>query len=103
MPPGTPVRIVLNRRPGQIFDSEVVLVAPATSSGQISVGSDLLGALDIGSSGEALVILAWPKDLDHEVATPGTVGSATAFGPDAGAMGMLATVLLYLKMLGTYL
>lgn len=103
MAPGTPVRIVLNRKPGQIFESKVVQVAPASSSGQISAGSDLLGALDIGSSGDALVILAWPENLDQAVATPGTVGSATAIGPDAGAMGMLATVLLYLKMLGTYL
>jgi multidrug resistance efflux pump len=103
MPPGTPVRIVLDRKPGQIFESEVLQVAPASSSGQISAGSDLLGGLDIGSSGESLVILAWPENLDRAVATPGTVGSATAIGPDAGAMGMLATILLYLKLLGTYL
>jgi multidrug resistance efflux pump len=103
MPPGTPVRILLERKPGHIFDSEVLEIATGTASGQIPVGSDLLSALDIGSSGEALVVLAWPDGLDRDAATAGTVGSATAFGPDAGAMGMLATVLLYIKMIGTYL
>ncbi len=100
---GTPVRILLERKPGQIFESTVVEIASGTSSGQIPVGADILGALDIGSSGEALVVLAWPEGLDRDVATAGSVGSATAFGPDAGAMGILATVLLYLKMIGTYL
>lgn len=103
MPPGTPVRIVLDRKPGQLYDSEVVLFAPGTSSGQISVGADLLSALDIGSTGEALVILAWPEGLDRDVATVGSVGAVTAFGPDAGAMGMLAIALLYMKMIGTFL
>lgn len=103
MPPGTPVRILLDRKPGLIFESEVVEIAPGTSSGQIPVGADLLSALDIGSTGEALVVLAWPDGLDRGIATAGTVGSATAFGPDAGAMGILATVLLYIKMIGTYL
>lgn len=103
MPPGTPVRIVFDRKPGRIYTSEVVEVAPGTSSGQISARADLLSALDIGSTGEALVVLAWPDGLDRDVATAGTVGSATAFGEEAGAMGILATVLLYMKMIGTYL
>lgn len=103
MPPGTPVEIILDRKPGQIYTSEVVEIAPGTSSGQISIGANLLSALDIGSTSEALVVLAWPEGLDKDVATTGTVGSATAFNPDAGPIGVLAKVLLYLKMIGTYL
>lgn len=103
MLPGTPVQIVLDRKPGKIYNSEVVEFASGTSSGQVSAGADLLSALDIGNTGEALIILAWPEDLDQDAATVGTVGAATAFGPDAGAMGILATVLMYMKMIGTYL
>ncbi len=103
MLPGTPVQIVLDRKPGQIYNSEVVEFASGTSSGQVSAGADLLSALDIGSTSEALVILAWPEGLDRDAATVGTVGAATAFGPDAGAMGILAIVLMYMKMIGTYL
>jgi multidrug resistance efflux pump len=103
MPPGTPVKVVLNRMPGRIFSTEVVSAVAGTASGQIPIGAKLLGAVDIGSDSDALVVLAWPEDLDREIATVGTVGSATAFGPNAGAMGMLATILLYVKMLGTYL
>jgi len=103
MPPGTPVKVVLNRMPGRIFSTEVVEAVAGTASGQLPIGAELLGAADIGSDSDALVVLAWPEDLDRDIAIAGTVGSATAFGPNAGAMGVLATILLYIKMLGTYL
>ena len=101
MPLGTPVYIVFNRKPGQIHTSQVVGFSAGTASGQIAVGANLLSALDIGSTSEALAILAWPDGLEKDVATTGTVGSATAYGPNAGAMGILAKILLYLKMIGT--
>lgn len=103
MPVGTEVKVVFNRLPGQIFSTKVVETASGTASGQLPVGADLLGASDIGSASDALVVLSWPEGLDRNIAIAGTVGSATAFGADAGAMGILATVLLYAKMLGTYL
>ncbi len=103
MPPGTPVRLVFSREPGQIFDSKVLKIAPGTSPGQVATGANLLGAADIGGTAEALVALEWPEDLDRNIATAGSVGAATAFDPDAGPISALATILLYLKMLGTYL
>ena len=103
MPPGTVVEFATDRIPGKLFSSKVVSIVPGTSSGQIPVGANLLGATDIGTASDALVILAWPDDLDRDIATVGTTGTATAFGPNAGAMGILAKVLLYLRMLGTYL
>jgi RND family efflux transporter MFP subunit len=103
MPPGTPVRMVFSRVPGKIFDSKVVAIAPGTSSGQVAAGGNIIGAADIGGTQEALVSLEWPDDLDRNAATAGSVGSATAFGANAGAMGVLANVLLYVKMIGTYL
>ncbi len=103
MPVGTPVKIAFDRKPGQIFVSTVASIASGTSSGQIVGGSSLLSALDFETSADALVLLSWPETLDQNVVTAGSVGSATAIGPDAGAIGVLATVLFYLKMLGTFL
>jgi hypothetical protein len=103
MLPGTRVEMVFDRLPGRIISTVIVGPVAGTASGQVPIGATLLGGADIGSAADALVVLAWPKELDREIATPGTVGSATVFGPNAGAMGMLATVLLYVKMLGTYL
>lgn len=103
MPTGTPVKVVLKRLPGRIFSTKVVRTVAGTASGQLPIGAKLFGAADVGSDSDALVVLAWPEGLDRNIAIAGTVGSATAFGPDAGAMGILATILLYVKMLGTYL
>ena len=101
--PGTPVQIVFDRKPGQIYTSKVVVISPGSSSGQVSSGANLLGAQDLGSVSEALVVLAWPDGLDRSEMPAGAVGSATAISEDAGAIGLLATVLLYFKMLETYL
>lgn len=103
MPVGTPVKLAFDRKPGKVFSSTVASIAPGTSSGQIAGGSSLLSALDFGNSSDALVLLTWPENLDTNVVTAGSVGTAAAIGPDAGAIGVLATVLFYLGMLGTFL
>jgi hypothetical protein len=102
MPPATPVIFVLDRLPGKVFSTVVMEIVPGTASGQLPIGAELLGATDIGDENGALVILKWPSGLETVIAVTGTVGSATAFSTDAGPMGLLAMVLLYLKMLGTY-
>jgi hypothetical protein len=103
MPIGAPLKMAFDRNPGQVFESTVEGIAPGTSSGQVTGGSNLLSALDIGDSSDALVLLAWPENLDRSVASAGWVGTATVIGPEAGAIGVLATVLFYIKLLGTYL
>ena len=103
MPIGSPVKLTFDRKPGKVFASTVASIASGTSSGQVEGGSRLLSALDIGSYSDALVLLSWPKELDRTEVTAGSVGSATVIGPDAGAIGVLATVLFYLKMLGAFL
>ena len=103
MPIGAPLKIAFDRNPGQVFESIVEGISPGTSSGQVTGGSNLLSALDIGDSSDALVLLAWPENLDRSVASAGWVGTATVIGPEAGAIGVLATVLFYIKLLGTYL
>lgn len=100
---GAPVEIAFDIIPGKIFESNIEAVLPGTSSGQIDVSSDIVGSSDIGSKSEALVRLTWPEGLPHDGAKLGTVGTATAFGSDAGAMGILARVLLYVRALGTFL
>ena len=102
MPIGTPVKITFDRKPGKIYVSEVMSIAPGTSSGQVEGGSKLLSALDFETSADALVLLSWPDSLDHTEVTAGSVGAATAIGPDAGAIGVLATILFYLKMIGAF-
>ncbi|MEP2531977.1 efflux RND transporter periplasmic adaptor subunit [Shimia sp.] len=103
MPEGTPVKITFDRKPGKIFTATVKSISAGTASGQVEGGSALLSAIDIGSSSEVLVLLSWPDEINTSAIAAGSVGSATAIGPDAGAIGILATVLFYLKMLGAYL
>ncbi len=101
--PGVEVRIVFYGDPGSIYKTTVTSIVPGTSSGQFQVSGALAGGSDIGASTDLLVTIAWPENVPSSLKGLGMTGSATVFGPDAGAMGLLATVLLYIKMLGTYL
>ncbi len=101
--PGAEVQIVFNGDPGTIYKTTVTSIVPGTSSGQLKVSGELAGGSDIGSSSDHLVVIEWPDGFPEALKGLGMTGSATVFGPDAGAMGVLAKVLLYLKMLGTYL
>ena len=44
-----------------------------------------------------------PKNLDPDVVRLGMVGTATAFSDHAGAIGLLATILLWVKAYAAYL
>jgi len=80
-------------------------VSAGTSGGQVTVGATLISSADIGSESEALIILDWPDGLETGASSAGLVGTATAtaFPSNAGPMGILAKVLLWVRMLGTYL
>ena len=100
---GGEIQIAFSGDPGRIHKTKVQAISPGDSSGQILVSGELAGASDVGSSTDLIVIVDWPEDFPEDLRRLGMTGSATVFGPDAGAMGVLAKVLLYLKMLGTYL
>lgn len=100
---GAKVKLAFNAMPGRLFESSVTTVMPGTSAGQVDVGSSVIGAVDVGSTSEQLVALSWPEDLPRDAGRLGMTGTATIFGPDAGAMGILAKVLLWIRMLATYL
>lgn len=100
---GGEIRIAFNGDPGRIYQTTIRAISPGDSSGQILVSGELAGASDVGSSTDLIVIIDWPDEFPDDLRRLGMTGSATVFGPDAGAMGVLAKVLLYLKMLGTYL
>ncbi|CUH44473.1 HlyD family secretion protein [Ruegeria atlantica] len=100
---GTPVELIFEAVPGTIFTSSVFQVVPGTAGGQIPVSSNLLSATSVGSDSEVLLLLEWPDGLPKYASQPGMVGSATAYGPDAGPFEILAKVLVRIRALLTYL
>ena len=100
---GTDVAIAMRYEPGVVRWSKILEVAPATSGGQTSASAQLVGQGTIGSSEELLVVLEWPEGVSRDGMQVGVVGTATVIGPDSGAIGSLASILIRIKALMNYL
>lgn len=101
--PGIEVGLSFEALPGKIFWSEIKFVVSAMSDGQVYSGASLIGQQDVGSSSELMATINWPEELASEKPKIGSVGNATVIGPDAGAMGPLAKILLWIGAMVQFL
>ncbi len=101
--PGAEVGLTFDNNPGVILWTTVAEISDGTSGGQIQVDSTLLDASDVGSTSELLVVIKWPENVSASDSVLGSIGSATVFGENAGAMGILAKILLWIKAYVAYL
>jgi len=100
---GADVGISLSSEPGVVHWTKVLEISLGTEGGQVNISAKLVGQSDIGSTSEIVVVLEWPEDLPKDAVNIGTVGTATIIGPDAGAIGSLARILLTVKSYAQYL
>ena len=100
---GSDVAIAMLNQPGKVYWSKIVEIAPGTGGGQANLASRITSQGDIGSSGEMLVVIEWPRDLPKDALQLGSIGTATVIGTDAGAVGSLASILIQVKSWANYL
>ncbi len=101
--PGARVRLALAGVPGRIYESEVREVFSGIGQGQIAASGVLPSMGSIGASREYGVRLVVPDDLPPETLRLGMSGTATVFAEDAGAIGFLASILLWINAYVLYL
>ncbi|MGI9370816.1 MAG: HlyD family secretion protein [Ruegeria sp.] len=101
--PGAEVGLTFDNNPGLIYWTTVKEITNGTSGGQTQIDATLLDASDVGSTSELLVNLNWPDDVTNSDYVLGSIGAATVFDENAGAMGVLAKVLLWIKAYVAYL
>ncbi len=82
---------------------EVREVFSGIDQGQVAASGILPSIGSIGASREYGVRLVVPDDLPSETLRLGMSGSATVFAEDAGAIGILALILLWIKAYVLYL
>lgn len=101
--PGAKVKIIPNNLPGRILETEVIDVARGTSDGQIEAAGTLPDLANLGNGDEYAVRIKLPAALGPEDIRVGMAGSATIFTDGAGAIGILAQILLWISALTSYL
>jgi hypothetical protein len=94
---------VFANRPGEVFYSEIGDVYRGTGQGQVAVSGTLARAETIGTSTTYPTKIDTPKNIDPDMLRLGMVGTATVISDKAGPIGILATILLWVKAYAAYL
>jgi multidrug resistance efflux pump len=101
--PGAAVKLVFANAPGRIYKSTVGNVLQGVGQGQIAVSGILARAESIGTSMDYPALIDMPAEVDRNMLRLGMVGTATVFSEDAGPIGLLANILLWIKAYALYL
>ena len=100
---GAAVKLVFLDRPGQIYQSTVGDAFRGIGQGQVAVSGMLARAETVGTSTEYPVQINLPDGIDRNALQLGKVGTATVFADNAGPIGILANILLWVKAYAAYL
>jgi hypothetical protein len=71
--------------------------------GQIAVSGTLARVGSIGITDEYPVRLDIPQGINHDLLRPGMSGTATVFAPDAGVIGIISAIVIWVSAFTAYL
>ena len=100
---GASVKLVFASRPGEVYHSQIADVYRGTGQGQVAVSGTLARAETVGTSKTYPANIDIPNDMDPDMLRLGMVGTATVISDKAGPIGLLATILLWVKAYAAYL
>jgi multidrug resistance efflux pump len=100
---GASVKLVFANRPGEVHYSKIGDVLRGTGQGQVADSGTLARAETVGTSSTYPARIDVPKDIDPDMLRLGMVGTATVISDNAGPIGFLATILLWVKAYAAYL
>lgn len=101
--PGATVKLVFANRPGEVFFSTIAGVMRGSGQGQVAVSGMLARAETLGTSSTYPAEINLPQGIDPEILRLGMVGTATVISAKAGPIGLLATILIWVKSYAAYL
>jgi multidrug resistance efflux pump len=100
---GAAVKLVFANRPGNVYYSSIADVYRGVGQGQVAVSGTLARAETVGTSSNYPASIDLPKGIDPDMLRLGMVGTATVISDKAGPIGLLATILLWVKAYAAYL
>ena len=100
---GTAVDIVFDNVPGRIYHAKILAIPKGVGQGQIAVSGTLARTNALGGATAFPAIISIPDEMSHGSLRLGMSGSATAFSPKAGVIGLLASILVWISSYTAYL
>jgi multidrug resistance efflux pump len=101
--PNAAVKIVFDNHPGRIYHAEIVDILHGVGQGQIAVSGTLARAGSIGGAKAYPAVISIPDGIDKAELRVGMPGTATVFAENAGVIGLLMSILVWISSYTAYL
>jgi multidrug resistance efflux pump len=100
---GAAVDIVFDNAPGRIYHAKVIAIPKGIGQGQIAVSGTLARTNALGGATVFPAVISIPDEMSRESLRLGMSGSVTAFAENAGVIGLLASILVWVGSYTAYL
>jgi multidrug resistance efflux pump len=100
---GAPVDIVFDNAPGRIYHARIIAIPKGIGQGQIAVSGTLVRTTAFGGATAFPAEISIPEGMNRDSLRLGMSGSATAFAGNAGVIGLLASILVWVSSYTAYL
>jgi|GEM_PF-1230765 len=101
--PGAPVKLVFDNDPGRIHHATILGIPRGVGQGQVAVSGTLVRAGSIGGASAFPAQISLPEDMDRERLRLGMPGTATVFADNAGVIGLIMSILVWVISYTAYL
>jgi multidrug resistance efflux pump len=100
---GAPVDIVFDNDPGRIYHAKITAIAKGIGQGQVATSGMIARTNAIGGATTFPVAISIPDGMSRDSLRLGMSGNATAFAGNAGVIGLLASILVWISAYTAYL
>jgi multidrug resistance efflux pump len=100
---GASVDIVFDNAPGRIYHAKITAIPRGVGQGQVAVSGTLARTNALGGATVFPAEISIPDGMSRESLRLGMSGSATAFADNAGVIGLLASILVWISSYTAYL
>jgi multidrug resistance efflux pump len=101
--PEAPVELVFDNRPGQIYHSTISAIPRGVGQGQVSVSGMLARVGSVGGASAYPAVISIPDGVEQDQLRLGMSGNATVFAKNAGVIGTLMSILVWISSYTAYL
>src|SRR5437867_2482403 len=100
---GVAVDVVFDNVPGRIYHAKITAIAKGIGQGQVAVSGTLARTSALGGATVFPAEISIPEGMNRDQLRLGMSGSATAFAGNAGVIGLLASILVWVGSYTAYL
>ena len=101
--PGAAVKLVFDNDPGRIHHARIETIPEGIGQGQAAVSGVLAKVGSIGGARAYPAVISIPAEIDRSKLRLGVPGTATVFAENAGVIGLLMSILVWISSYVAYL